>query len=198
MLYKYILMFCGLSLFIASGSPAAPDNTPVEIGGFKLGTSVDDYEFISYRNFLKQVVVQNIDGFRKGTIYYGICERPGEIVKIKLKYLDSSESFYKKLLKRYKKKFGKPDAYIGDSFGIVKTWKWTFVDENNNKVMLRLQHNLKNPDESIGNTVKLEYPDRIEAERVCFNNQCAMRRAKKKNQLPASWDQKSWQHMIPQ
>lgn len=198
MTFKYILICCGLYLFIASGSQAAQKNAPLEIGGFTLGTSVEDYEFISYHNFLKEVVVQNIDGFRKGIIYYGICKQPGEIVKIKLKYLDSSESFYKKLLKRYKKKFGKPDSYIGDSFGIVKTWKWTFVDENNNKVLLRLQHNLKNPDESIGNTVKLEYPDRIEAERVCFNKQCAIRRTGEKNRLPSSWNQKSWQHMIPQ
>jgi len=197
MTFKNLLIFCGLFLIITSYAQAS-SQSPQEIGGFKLGTSVDDYEFISYQNFLKEVVVQNIDGFRKGTIYYGICERPGEIVKIKLKYLDSSESFYKKLLKRYKKKFGKPDAYLGDSFGIVKTWKWTFSDANNNKVLLRLQHNLKNPDESIGNTVKLEYPDRIESERVCFNNQCANRRFGKKNRLPSSWDQKSWQHMIPQ
>jgi hypothetical protein len=73
-----------------------------------------------------------------------------------------------------------------------------FTDGQNNKVMLRLQHNLKNPDESIGNTVKLEFPDRIEAERLCFNNQCASRRAGKKNIMPSSWSKKSWQHMIPQ
>jgi len=193
---KTFLIFCSAFLFIPVCATAA-DKAPLEIGGFKLGSSIDDYDFISYRNFLKQVVIQDIEGFRKGILYYGICERPGEIVKIKLKYRDSSEAFYKKLLKRYKKKFGKPDAYIGDSFGIVKAWRWTFIDDNNNKVLLRLQNNLKNPDESIGNTVKLELPDRIESERSCFNKQCSMNRKGRKKEMPSSWSNESWQLMIP-
>jgi len=194
---KTFLILCSAFLFIPVCATAA-DKAPLEIGGFTLGSSIDDYDFISYRNFLKQVVIQDIEGFRKGILYYGICERPGEIVKIKLKYRDSSEAFYKKLLNRYKKKFGKPDAYIGDSFGIVKAWRWTFIDDRNNKVLLRLQNNLKNPDESIGNTVKLERPDRIEAERVCFNRQCAMLRKGIKKDMPSSWSEESWQLMIPQ
>lgn len=194
---QILLILCSFFLFIPVTSSAA-EKAPLEIGGFKLGASIDDYEFISYRNFLKQVVIQDIEGFRKGIIYYGICERPGEIVKIKLKYRDSSEAFYKKLLKRYKKKFGKPDAYIGDSFGIVKAWRWTFVGRNNNKVLLRLQHNLKNPDESIGNTVKLEMPDRIEAERICFKRQCSMHRNGTKKEMPSTWSEESWKLMIPQ
>lgn len=193
---KTLLVLCIFFMLLPVCSTAR-EKAPLEIGGFKLGSSIDNYDFISYRNFLKQVVVQDIEGFRKGVIYYGICDRPGEIVKIKLKYRDSSEAFYKKLLKRYKKKFGKPDAYIGDSFGIVKAWKWTFVDDNNNKVLLRLQNNLKNPDESIGNTVKLELPDRIEAERSCFNRQCAMNRKKMRKEMPSSWSNESWQLMIP-
>lgn len=191
-----LLTLCCLYLFLP-GVVTAGEKAPLEIGGFKLGTSIEEYDFISYRNFLKEVVVQNIDGFRKGTIYYGICDRPGELVKIKLKYLDSSEDFYKQLLKRYKKKFGEPDLYIGDSFGIVKAWRWTFIDKNNNKVMLLLQNNLKNPDESLGNLVKLEFPDRIEAERICFNRQCALSRSGAKNKIPTSWNKESWEHMIP-
>ncbi len=194
---KLIFILCCLLVFNPAASFAS-DKAPLEVGGFKLGSSIDDYDFISYHNFLKEVVVRDIDGFRKGTIYYGICDRPGELVKIKLKYLDSSAGFYKKLLKRYKKKFGKPDAFIGDSFGIVKAWKWTFVDENNNKILLRLQHNLKNPDESLGVTVKLEMPEQIEAERICFNKQCAMNMPKKNNRMRSAWSEESWQNMLPQ
>jgi len=36
-------------------------------------------------------------------------------------------------------------------------------------VTLVLQHNLKDADESIGNTVKLSLPDELAAERKCFN-----------------------------
>ena len=41
--------------------------------------------------------------------------------------------FYKKLLKSYKKKFGKPDEFTGDAFGIVLSWKWRFEDKDKNK-----------------------------------------------------------------
>lgn len=176
----------------------ASDGAPVEIGGFKLGSSIEEYDFISYHNFLKEVMVQDIEGFRKGVIYYGICDRPGEIVKIKLKYLDSSERFFNKLVKQYKKKFGKPDAYIGDSFGIVKAWKWTFIDENKNKILLRLQHNLKNPDESLGVTVKLEMPDRIEAERICFKKQCEITMNGKDRPTSSPKGKVDWQKLLPQ
>ncbi len=164
------------SLLTTTLSPVlAHDKTPHEIGGFKLGSYIDDYEFISYRNFLKQVVIDKIPGFRKGVIEYGVCDRPGEIVRIKLKYLDSTTSFYKKLLKQYKKKFGAPHQFTGDSFGIVKTWKWRFTDSEGNKVNLLLQHNLKNPDETIGTIVKMYLPDQIQAERKCFNKACELR-----------------------
>jgi hypothetical protein len=197
---KYLslaLLFCCLAA--GSISPAYGNKTPTEVGGFTLGTSIEEYEFISYRNFLKQVVIDKIPGFRKGIIEYGVCDRPGEIVKIKLKYLDPSKSFFKKLLKRYKKKYGEPDEFVGDSFGIVKAWKWQFKNNNGNRVTMILQHNLKNPNEVTGNMVKLYMPDQVEAERKCFNKTCALRNpeAFKKAQGPLEWDESGWQQMIP-
>lgn len=79
---------------------------PKEVGGFVLGSNVTDYPDIEYSNFLKEVVIYDWHGFGKGVISYGICASPGEIVKIKLKYKDSSQKYFKKLLKKYKKKFG--------------------------------------------------------------------------------------------
>ena len=75
---------------------------PVEVGGFVLGSNVTDYPDIEYSNFLKEVVIYDWHGFDKGIISYGICDSPGEIVKIKLKYEDSSKKFFKTLLKKYK------------------------------------------------------------------------------------------------
>jgi hypothetical protein len=199
---KYIVLavlFCGLAAGPMPPAAAQADTVPMEIGGFKLGSSIEEYEFISYHNFLKEVVIDKLPGFRKGMIAYGVCDRPGEIVKIKLKYLDPSKSFFKKLLQRYKKKFGEPDQFVGDSFGIVKTWKWNFKDQNGNRVTMLLQHNLKNPNEVTGNMVKLYLPDQIEAERKCFNMTCSMRRpgAFKKAEGHMEWDESSWQQMIP-
>jgi len=193
------VLFCCLAVGPIFSAPAHAEKAPTEVGGFKLGSSIEEYEFISYRNFLKQVVIDKIPGFRKGVIEYGVCDRPGEIVKIKLKYLDTSESFFKKLLKHYKKKFGEPDEFVGDSFGIVKAWKWHFKDNNGSRVTMILQHNLKNPNEVTGNMVKLYMPDQIEAERKCFNKTCSLHttEAFKKVQDQLELDETSWQQMIP-
>ncbi len=194
MILRYITSLLFTILLLAA-VPSAAERVPHEIGGFRLGSSIDDYDYISYRNFLKQVVVDHIGGFRKGIIEYGVCANPGQIVKIKLKYLDSSEKFYRKLFKEYKRRFGEPDEFTGDTFGIVKSWKWRFRDKNGNRISLSLQHNLKNPDEATGNMVKLSLPDRIEAERKCFNKTCASRRdAPCATRAPSDVD---WDALIP-
>lgn len=191
-LHRIILLLIALLLPVSHIS-LADDNVPHEINGFRLGASIDEYEFISYSNYLKEVIVEDIGGFRKGEISYGVCERPGEIVRIKMKYKDSSRKFYKQLIKLYEEKFGKPEEFTGDTFGIVLEWKWRFTDKNNNYITLSLQHNLKDIDENIGNMVKLTMPDRIEAERQCFNKQCDI----KKQLCPVSMQSENWENMIP-
>ncbi|WP_153305756.1 hypothetical protein [Desulfogranum mediterraneum] len=191
-MYSLLALFFALLLSCSTTPLSATVLVPKEIGGFRLGTSIDDYELTSYRNFLKQVVVEDIGGFRKGIIEYGVCERPGKIVRIKLKYADSSEGFYRELLKRYKKQLGEPSRYTGDAFGILKAWKWHFIDQNGERVSLTLQYNQKNLDESLGSVVKLAMPERIIAERKCFNRICATREP-----LPPTPKGQLWEEMIP-
>lgn len=193
------VVLCLLTAWSSLPVPAYAGKTPTEVGGFKLGTSIEEYEFISYRNYLKEVVIDQIPGFRKGTISYGVCDQPGKIIKIKLKYLDPSRSFFKKLMKQYTKQFGEPFEYSGDTFGIVKAWKWHFKDADGNKITMILQHNLKNPNEVTGNMVKLYMPDQVEAERKCFNKMCSQHNkdAFKKAEGPLNWDKSSWQLLIP-
>ncbi len=200
MRYLIVVTMCCCLWFWSAGSGRAASGTPpLEVGGFKLGTSIEEYDFISYRNFLKQVVIDRVPGFRKGMIEYGVCDQPGEIVRIKLKYQDTTKSFYNKLLKKYKKKFGKPDEFTGDSFGIVICWRWNFRTKDGERVTMLLQHNLKNPNEVIGNMVKLTMPDRIEAERKCFNKTCDMRSpgAFSKSKGSGNMDKSGWMQMIP-
>ena len=154
---------------------AANANTtrvPHEVGGFALGSKVSRYPEAMQSNFLKEMVVTDWHGFRKGIISYGVCKYPDTILKISLKYADSSEDFFEDLLSKYKKRFGDPQQWKGDSFGILRIWKWNFVDGKGRAVSLILQHNLRDPSESIGNMVKLSYPEMLEAERLCFNKLC--------------------------
>jgi hypothetical protein len=190
--YRIACLLCGLLIFSGNISFAG-ENTPHEINGFVLGSSIEEYDFITYRNFLKDVIIGEVGGFRKGIISYGVCDQPGKIVRIKMKYKDSSRKFYKQLLKRFEKKFGEPDEFTGDAFGIVLEWKWRFTDKDNNYITLTLQHNLKNLDKNIGNMVKLTMPERIKAERLCFKKTCGS----KKMDCPLSMQDDSWENLIP-
>ncbi len=154
---------------LAFGEPA-----PHELGGIKLGTDITEYPHLEYTNFLKEVVVTNWNGFAKGLISYGICENPGSIIKIKFKYSDTSKRFYKGILQTYKKQFGEANTWEGDVFGIQHVWKWSFIDSENNRIAMILQHNLKNPKLPIGTVVTLSYPDRIESEKTCYDKKHAM------------------------
>jgi len=188
-----ILILIGMLLLPPTHFSLAGDNVPHEINGIRLGASIDEYEFMSYHNYLRDVIINDIGGFRKGEISYGTCDRPGEIVRIKMKYKDSSRKFYNELLTRYKEKFGKPDEFTGDAFGIVLEWKWRFTDKDNNYITLSLQHNQKNIDENIGNMVKLTMPDRITAEQECFVKQCQV----DKKACPAGMMSESWENLLP-
>ncbi len=180
-------------LLLPLSTHGADQKTPLEIAGFTLGSNVADYTNIEYTNFLKEVIINDWRGFRKGIISYAICDSPGEIVKIRLKYNDPSTKFYKTLLKRYQAKFGEPDEWKGDAFGTHYIWKWKFVDESGNAVHLLLKHNRRNPNENIGNMLSLYFPDKIEKERACFNKQCASNLemegwGNKEERMKHSWD----------
>ncbi len=167
--YKFALCFLiGLFLPISVYAVEAPH----EIAGIRLGSDVTDYPHLEYSNYLKEIVVTNWGGFPKGMISYGICDSPGKVVKMKFKYENTSEKFYKKILKSYKKKFGKPGTWEGDAFGIQHIWKWSFVDKNNNRVEMILQHNLKDPNAPMGTVVTMSLPDQIAREKQCFDRTC--------------------------
>ena len=171
MIHKTVILLCTFLFTVLSteGTAAEKPGSPMSAGGFTLGTSINDYRFKSQKNFIEEVVISDIKGFRKGYVTYGTCYRPGEIVRIRLKYKDESYSFFEKLLKRYKEQFGSSPKFVGDPFGMVRGWKWEFKLEDDRRVTLTLQHNLENDEESIGNTIKLGLPDQLIAERECSN-----------------------------
>ena len=183
--------------FILIPALSAAGNAPKEIGGFKIGEDIAKYTQVESSNYLKEVVITDWYGFRKGIISYGICAYPGKIVRINLKYEDSGKNFYKKLLQEFKARFGEPAEWGGDAFGILFKWKWRFVDGNNEIVNLVLQHNLKDHRENIGNIVKLYYPAREEEERLCFNKKCELWKSDKEQAEVEKRKQMNWDYLIP-
>jgi hypothetical protein len=195
-IYRNILLVI-LSVFLYGAPLHAGNNVPHEVGGLALGADITDYPEVVGSNFLQETVVTDRYGFRKGIISTGVCKYPDKILKMRMKYDNSSKKFFQKLLKKYKKKYGAPHEWKGDSFGILHIWKWHFTDSENRKVSLSLQHNLKNTNESIGNLVKLSYPELVEEERSCFNQMCEDKKKEHDSQKLEKMKKPNWDYMIP-
>ena len=169
------ILCLGLTMYLVTGVWAT--QVPYQVGGFILGKDISEYSDlvkmetalpIRYMEYIKEVEIKDIPGFKSGLIGYGDCFKPGRIVRVKLKYEDSSEKFFNSLLNRFKERFGEPEEWRGDPFHVVVAWKWSFIDSKNNRISLALQHNTKDEDEKIGNAVKLTMTNFLDEEQTCY------------------------------
>lgn len=194
---KGTLLIFGLVWIFLTGVCAA--RAPHEIAGFVLGKNIDEYRDavvlasdmpIRHRDSIHEVQVKSIPGYKSGLVSYGTCMQNGRILRIRLKYLDASKKFYDTLLNRFKERFGEPSEWRGDPFHIVINWKWSFTDKDGNRISLQLQHNTKDVEEKIGNSVKLSMPNAVEAEHRCFEKKSGVseKRQQKRSGTPPDWD----------
>jgi hypothetical protein len=172
-----------LAVVLAGGGlPAAAQDAsiPRAIGPFALGQDMAELTAavrvgselpLRYQEYLNEVEIQPLAGFKSGLIAYGLCAQPGKVVRIKMKYRDSSRKFYDALLARTKQRFGTPSEYNGDPFHIVISWKWSFATPSGQRISMSVAHNTQDVEEKFGNTIKLTQIDAIEAERTCFLRQ---------------------------
>ena len=181
---------------------------PHQVGPFVLNKDIADYQDyvimettlpIRHMENIEEVETKPIEGFKSGIIAYATCTAPGHIVRIKLKYADSSKKFYDELLKRIKKRFGDPSEYRGDPFHIVVGWKWSFVDKENNRISLTIQHNTMDQEEKKGNSIKLTMTNLIDKDRLCYKEKTLDQREKLRQRkwnliLP---DLKGWDRFLP-
>jgi hypothetical protein len=198
---KYIfIFFFSLILFFNTQAYA---KFPVHLGGFTLGDDITNYSQLVNIGPCQKIIATPYIGevkvlrteFKSGLISYGLCDRPNKILKIKLKFADSSKKFFKKLLARYEKNIGPPSEYKGDSFQAMIAWKWSFQNKKKEKISLILQHNLVDEDQKIGTAVKLSLTSQIEKERACFMAEYPDK--KKKRSLPQISHETMWDLFIP-
>jgi hypothetical protein len=194
------MMIC----FLMVGNVSA--QAPREIAGFALGKNIADYQDmirmetmlpIRYAEFLKEVEIRNVPGYKSGLITYGDCADPGRILRIKLKYADSSRQFYNDLLDRYRKSFGKPDRWRGDPFHVLVAWKWSFTDKEGNRISMILQHNIEDTTRKIGNAVKLSMLNFEEEEIQCFEKKESEIRGSETKQDRKAGVEQNWDLFIP-
>jgi hypothetical protein len=171
----FVLAVSAALLWIADVCPAA--DAPHQVAGFKLNgdiAAIKDYVImetalpVRYMENIEEVEIKPIEGIKTGLIAYATCTAPGHIVRIKLKYDDSSKDFYEKLFAKLKEKFGEPDEYRGDPFHILISWKWSFVDKDRNRISMTLQHNSMDTEEKLGNAIKLTMTSLIEEDERCY------------------------------
>ncbi|MFH1091026.1 MAG: hypothetical protein V1742_05595, partial [Pseudomonadota bacterium] len=161
---KIILVWMTIGVLFLPAAVLA--QTPHEVAGFVLGDQVSKYKEklqmdtaqpVRFFEAVKEVEIKPVRGIRSGLISYGVCASPGEIVRIKIKYMDSSRDFYEKMLDELKKRYGEPDKWKGDAFGVVHIWKWFFKDKNGDEISLVFQHNSQDPEIKLGNSIKLTH-----------------------------------------
>jgi len=172
-----LILAVAVAAVMAMDVSGAAGEVPRSVAGFTLGRPIEEVADrvimetalpVRYMENLQEVEIQAMEGFKSGLIAFGTCRKPNTIIRIKLKYADSSREFFEDLLQRFKKKFGDPSEYQGDPFGVLISWKWSFSDASENRISLILQHNEQDEDEKIGNAVKLTLHNRLEDDARCF------------------------------
>jgi hypothetical protein len=198
---KIFFFLCVLLFASRSGAWA---QFPVHLGGFTLGEDISAYadqidlascRATLFNPYIGEGRILDRPGFKSGFVEYGLCSSPNKILRIKLKFNDSSKKFFNTLLSRYKEKLGSPDEYKGDPFQTIIAWKWSFTNKKNQKISLILQHNTTVEDEKLGNAVKLTLTDQLQKERDCYYKNHPETQLEKPVQSPGK--KTLWQLYIP-
>ncbi len=183
---------------------AALSKPPLNLGGFTLGTDIHLYkdrleiencQEIKYQEYLGEGILKPTAGFKSGSVAYGLCDKPDHIVRIKLKYSDSSKKFFRTLLDKFESRLGKPDEYQGDPFQTFIAWKWSFDGKNDQRISLILQHNIQDSSEKLGNAVKMTLISQIEKEKACYESKYPQENTVPSEPLPPPDDM--WNLYIP-
>jgi len=174
---KKKLIVAGILVFFGIAAVCQAGQAPHGVGGFVLDRDIaqfKDYVImetalpIRHMENIQEVEIKPIAGLKSGLIAFASCAAPGHIVRIKLKYADSSKKFFEKLLHRIKNKYGEPGEYRGDAFHIMVAWKWSFVDQDGNRISMILKHNSMDSEEKKGNAIKLTMTSLMEKDRQCY------------------------------
>jgi hypothetical protein len=203
----FFSILAAIVLLLPNNAPA--DKAPSKIAGLTLGEQIARFVdlvqmetsiVLRDRQYLREVNIREIDGYKSGTVDFGNCSKPGQIVRIKLKYEYEDKNFYDELLKKFEKKFGEPDEWRGDPFHVIIAWKWSFRDENGNSISLILQHS-RDEEYKWGNSIKLTNTTLMEQERLCYekrNQEEGVSEESKSASKRRKLSEKDYQRFIPQ
>ena len=198
-----------LPLVLLFPSHASADKAPTTIAGITMGEQISMFVdlvqmetsiVLRDQRYLREVTIRDIDGYKSGTVDFGNCSKPEQIVRIKLKYDCPDKNFYDTLLEKFKEKFGEPDQWRGDPFHVIIAWKWSFKDEKGSSISLILQHS-RDEEYKWGNSVKLTNITLMEQEQVCYDKKNQEKVGSKETQPMCNkgkLSEKDYQRFMPQ
>lgn len=176
---KLLLVLLTMCTVGFSSSCQSSVDAPMEIAGFVLGENIERYKDridmssvipVQHSEYLSEVDIKPVEGFRSGYIGFGNCSAPGRIVRFKMKYAYSDKEFYDKIFELFKKRYGEPDEWKGNAFHTFVAWKWSLRDAHNNAVSMILQHGMEEDEEhTTGNTLKLTNWTYVDEEHKCYD-----------------------------
>lgn len=166
-----------LIILLALPSAIRAAEMPMSLAGITLGSDISaigefcdsesDIPLADERHLSEMLLRPGfVPGVKNGSVAYANCSQKGRIVRIKLKFDDSSRAFYNDLRRRYEQIFGKPDEWRGDPLQTVISWKWSFSDGQGQRVSLELTHS-NDDDYKLGNFVKMTLRSLWEEEAAC-------------------------------
>jgi len=172
---KRLIALAALSLTLVS-APALAGELPLTLAGFTLGQDMARYEshcqgpalvipdipFLTEMNLAPDAV----PGIRGGSLTHGNCLGERNLLRIKLKFHDTSQKFFNSLVKEYTARFGKPDSYQGDAFRNVIAWQWDFSRAGEAMSVLVMWS--RDKEMRPGVSIKMTLESGVEAEYRCF------------------------------
>lgn len=168
-------------------SVARAADAPLELAGLRLGQIVDDVadklvgtgvDRVIHRPYIGVMPMAAVPGYRSGYVDFGLCAKPGRIVRIKMNYADDSLAFFTKVMEALKKRYGEPSQWRGNAFGTLRTWKWGLRTRDGQPVSLILMH-YEGEDGAFtdGNSIRIAATDMVREEEQCHAAQSRHDRA---------------------
>lgn len=169
--------FIVLALILLSAPCLAAETLPLTLSGFTLGKDIALYRSycdtgqelaLSDSPFLSEMNLRPdaVPGVRGGSLTYGNCLGDRKLLRVKLKFHDTSQKLFNALLKKYTKQFGEPDNYQGDTFKNVIAWQWNF-SRGEEAVSLLLMWS-RDKEMRPGVSIKMTLESLLDAEYACY------------------------------
>ena len=164
-------------LFLAASPAFAGKGFPLTLAGFTLGEDVRehaaccDLDLASINPdapFLTEASLKAdfVPGVRGGSLTFANCKDKDRLVRIKIKFHDRSMALFEALLDKYKKAFGEPDSYQGDTFRNVVAWQWDF-SKGDQKASVLLMWS-RDKETRPGVSIKMTLDSLLDSEYACF------------------------------